>query len=107
MVKLETYFSPTLNILNTDEGLQFAVSIDNEAPQVLSLNKDDKNSISGVWNSWVANNTIIKTSQHYIAHGGKHVVKYWALSPAVVLQKLVLDFGGVKQSYLGPPETNK
>ena len=28
------------------------------------------------------------------------------ISPALVLQKLVLDFGGLKPSYLGPPETN-
>ena len=27
------------------------------------------------------------------------------VSMAVVLQKIVVDFGGVKQSYLGPPET--
>jgi Gylcosyl hydrolase family 115 C-terminal domain len=27
------------------------------------------------------------------------------VNSGVVLQKLVLDFGGVKPSYLGPPET--
>jgi len=27
------------------------------------------------------------------------------VDPAVVLQKLVLDFGGLKPSYLGPAET--
>jgi hypothetical protein len=27
------------------------------------------------------------------------------ISPAVVLQKAVIDFGGAKPSYLGPPET--
>ncbi len=27
------------------------------------------------------------------------------INPAVVLQKLVLDFGELKPSYLGPPET--
>jgi hypothetical protein len=99
------YFSPTLNIHNTEEGLQFAVSIDNEAPQIISLNKEDKNSISGVWNNWVANNIIIKTSEHNINKSGKHTLKYWAVSPAVVLQKLVVDLGGLKPSYLGPPET--
>jgi hypothetical protein len=27
------------------------------------------------------------------------------INSGVMLQKLVLDMGGVKQSYLGPPET--
>jgi hypothetical protein len=106
IVKLFAYFSPTLNLFNEEEGLQYAVSIDDEKPQLLSLNKEDKNSISGVWNSWVANNIIVKTSQHRISKPGLHVVKYWAVSPAVILQKLGLDCGGLKPSYLGPPETN-
>jgi hypothetical protein len=29
------------------------------------------------------------------------------VSPGVVLQKIVADHGGVKESYLGPPETKK
>lgn len=102
--KLLTYFSPTLNFHNTPNGLQFAVSVDNEKPQVISLNKEDN---TPVWNSWVANNIIIKTSKHFISQPGKHVVKYWMISPAVVLQKIVMDFGGLELSYLGPPETRK
>ena len=106
-VTLNLYFSPTLNFLNAEEGLQFAISIDNEEPKIISLNKEDKNSISGVWNSWVANNIIIKKSEHQLTKPGKHVLKYWMISPAVVLQKLVVDLGGLKPSYLGPPETKK
>jgi hypothetical protein len=53
----------------------------------------------------VANNIIIKTTEHQISKQGKHTVKYWMISPAVVLQKIVLDFGGLKPSYLGPQET--
>jgi hypothetical protein len=29
------------------------------------------------------------------------------VNPGVVLQKLVLDFGGLEQTYLGPEETSK
>jgi hypothetical protein len=103
--RINAYFSPTLNFHNTENGLQYAISIDNEQPQIISINKEDKNSISGVWNKWVGENIIIKTTTHKIIKSGKHVLKYWTVNPGVVLQKLVLDFGGVKPSYLGSPET--
>lgn len=102
---ISAYFSPSLNFYNTENGLQYAISVDNELPQIISLNKEDKTSITGVWNKWVSENIIIKTSQHTILTEGKHTVKYWMVNSGVVLQKLVLDFGGVKPSYLGPPET--
>lgn len=101
---VNTYFSPTLNFQNGD-GLKCAVSIDNEQPQIIGINKDDKN--VKTWEKWVADNIIIKTTNHTVKKPGKHILKYWMVSPAVVLQKLVLDFGGVKSSYLGPPETLK
>jgi hypothetical protein len=102
--KINAYFSPTLNFNNTPTGLQYAISVDNEAPQIISINKEDNN--TKVWEKWVANNIIIKTSEHKILTEGKHTVKYWMVNSGVVLQKLVLDFGGVKPSYLGPPETS-
>lgn len=104
MVKLQACFSPTLNFHN-DEGLKYAVAIDEEQPQIISINKDDNN--VRTWERWVANNIIIKTTNHAITKPGKHILKYWMVSPAVVLQKLVVDFGGLKPSYLGPPETLK
>jgi hypothetical protein len=104
MVKLRAYFSPSLNI-HHDEGLKYAISIDNEKPQILSINQDDNN--VRAWNTWVANNIIITTTTHSIRTPGKHVIKYWMVSPGVVLQKIVADHGGVKESYLGPPETKK
>ena len=98
------YFSPTLNIYN-DEGLQFAVSIDDEKPVIISLNKND--SQQGIWNRWVAENIIIKSSTHQLNQQGKHVLKYWMISPAVILLKAVVDLGGLQASYLGPVETIK
>jgi hypothetical protein len=101
-VKVMAYFSPTLNFHN-DEGLKYGVSIDDEQPQIIALNKDDNN--NRVWEGWVANNIIIKTSDHIVTKPGKHVLKIWMVNPGIVLQKIVLNLGGVKQSYLGPPET--
>jgi hypothetical protein len=102
-VKLNAYFSPTLNFENDSLGLQYAISVDNEKPQIISINKDDKN--QRMWGKWVSNNIISKTTEHQISQPGKHVIKYWMISPAVVLQKIVLDFGGLKPSYLGPQQT--
>ena len=83
--------------------MQYAISIDDETPQVVSINKDENNVRE--WSKWVADDIIIKSTGHKILKGGKHIVKYWMISPAIILQKIVLDFGGGKQSYLGPPET--
>lgn len=102
-LKLQAYFSPTLNFQHTETGLRYAISIDDEMPQIVSINKEDNQ--PRVWEGWVANNVIIKTTEHKIIKPGKHIVKYWLGDPGVVLQKLVLDFGGLEPSYLGPPET--
>ncbi len=104
-LKVQAYFSPSLNYYNTENGLQYAISIDDGPVQIVSINAEDKNTGRGIWNKWVAENIIIKTTAHFIAKPGKHVVKYWLVDAGVVLQKLVIDLGGLKPSYLGPPET--
>lgn len=102
---INAYFSPTLNLQNTENGLSYAISVDDEAPQIISINKEDKNTGTGIWNKWVSENIIIKSSKHTISTAGKHTIKYWMVDPTVVLQKIVVDFGNNLPSYLGPAET--
>jgi hypothetical protein len=102
---LHAYFSPTLNYYGDSLGLCYAVSIDDEKPQIISINKEDRNVSS--WEAWVANNIIIKKSTHMILTRGHHVLKYWMVDPGVVVQKLVLVKGELKPSYLGPPQNFK
>lgn len=102
---INAYFSPTLNLQNTENGLSYAISVDDETPQIISINKEDKNTGTGIWNKWVSENIIIKSSKHNINTPGKHTIKYWMVDPTVVLQKIVTDFGNNLPSYLGPSET--
>lgn len=104
-LKLNAFFSPTLNFHNTAQGLQYAVSIDDEAPQIISINNNEKATEGGINYKWVGENIILKQSTHRLARPGKHILKYWMVSSGVVLQKLVMDLGGLQPSYLGPEET--
>ncbi|RYF87699.1 MAG: glycosyhydrolase, partial [Chitinophagaceae bacterium] len=75
--EVDSYFSPTLNFHSTPQGLQYAISIDDEAPQIISINNDDKATEGGINYKWVADNIIIKKSIHSISTPGKHTLKYW------------------------------
>ncbi|QJD79265.1 glycosyl hydrolase 115 family protein [Spirosoma rhododendri] len=101
MVQVQTYVSPTLNF-NDNKGLRFAISFDDETPQIVNMHA---NETGRVWEQSVANNIRILTTKHRLTKPGEHTLKYWLVDPAVVVQKFVIDRGGVKPSYLGPPES--
>lgn len=101
-VKLMAYFSPTLNFHNKG-GLRYAVSIDNEAPQTVTLNANDAD--VKTWSKWVAENIIIKSTTHRLIKPGKHTIRYYVVSPGIVLQKIVVAYSDLLESYLGPFET--
>jgi len=44
-------------------------------------------------------------STHMLSDAGYHTLKIWMVDPAVVLEKIMVDSGGLKPSYLGPPES--
>ncbi|MCO5947521.1 glycosyl hydrolase 115 family protein [Mucilaginibacter flavidus] len=100
-VEFEAYISPAIDFTNT-HGLRYAISIDNEQPQVININADQS---PQAWSIDVSNNIKKLTSTHRISKTGRHVLKYWMVDPGVVLQKLVINCGGEKPSYLGPPES--
>ena len=36
---------------------------------------------------------------------GKHVLKIWGTDPSIIIDRIIINFSGEKDSYLGPPET--
>jgi len=99
-VNVNIYVSPTINFKEGD-GLHYGISIDDEKPQIMRI--DAKNNRD--WEESVKDNVRIITSKHTVSIPGQHTLKFWMEDPAVVLQKIVIDTGGLKPSYLGPPES--
>lgn len=87
---------------NANAGLRVGISLDDETPTVINIHQNDSPSS---WGKMVSDNVRSITSKHKVRSAGKHTLKYWMLDPGIVLQKIVIDTGGLKPSYLGPPES--
>jgi hypothetical protein len=106
-VTVSAYLSPRNNVLPTP-GLRYAVSVDDETPQVVNVTTAtgaDDTSMNRQWERNTSNNVNLTSTVHMINTPGVHVLKFWMVDPTVVLQNLVVDTGGVAPSYLGPPES--
>jgi len=93
--------SPTLNFV-PGRGLRFAIAWDNQPPQIVDAlaNNSQKD-----WEQTVKDGVRTVIWPATVARPGSHVLKVWMVDPGVVLQKMVIDCGGLKPSYLGPPES--
>jgi hypothetical protein len=100
-VEVEAILSPTLNFV-PGRGLRYALSFDDQPPQIIDAlaNHSQKD-----WEETVKDGVRKMKSKHTVAQPGYHTLKFWMVDPGVVLQKLVVNLGGVKPSYLGPPES--
>jgi len=108
-VEVQVYLSPTLNFLK-GEGLKYAVSIDDEEPQIINMHEGESRpdwTYPQWWNQSVTDHIKIKSSKHTLKTAGDHTLKIWMVDPGIVFQKVVINAGGLKQSYLGPPESIK
>ena len=106
-VTVQAFLAPTLDFTNST-GLRYAVSLDEETPQIINLHTGMKPGESNlIWEKAVASSIILRTSQHTVAAAGPHVLKFWRMDPGVVLEKLVVSQGEVPGSYLGPPENSR
>jgi hypothetical protein len=95
---VQVYALPTFRI-HPGRGLRYAVAIDDAAPVAMDLEK------AGSWEEGALSAARIGRADAAIAGAGNHTLKIWMMDPGVVLDKIVVDLGGARPSYLGPPET--
>ena len=105
-IAVQTFVAPTLNFV-PGRGLRYAVSFDDLAPQVVTILPADFDARNGnrEWEESVKDAGRVVRSTHSITGAGYHTLKIWMVDPAVVVQKIVVDLGGLKPSYLGPPQS--
>lgn len=105
-ITIETFLSPTQDF-KKQGGLQFAVSIDDEQPQLVNMNEGESKpdyKSADWWVKSVADHIKTRKTKHHVKPG-KHTLKIWMVDPGIVFQKFVIDAGGLKPSYLGPEES--
>ncbi len=100
-IAVRAHLSPTLDYQNRG-GLHYGVSIDDGPITIVNMHSDSSHA---AWQEWVGKNINVQTTRHAVDSPGSHTVKFWRVDSGIVLQKLVLDTGGLQHSYLGPPES--
>lgn len=92
---------PTFPIVQ-GRGLRFAVGLNDEAPQIVVLHREAE---TDDWAAEVQDNRAIATVDLDVPTAGMHQLRVYMIDAGVVLDKILLDMGGLERSYLGPRET--
>jgi hypothetical protein len=106
-VTVWAHLAPRNAALST-AGLWYAVALDDQAPQsvdVIAATGSDDATMNNQWGRNTADNVNRTSTAHRIGAPGRHVLRFWMVDPTVILNKIVIDTGGLKYSYLGPPES--
>jgi hypothetical protein len=107
--KIQVRLLPTYPIVS-GRGLRFALAIDDGAPIPLAVTSGfDSTTSKSEMTEWqrrvMANATYTTADLPNPLGAGWHTLRLIAVDAGVVIDKIVLDFGGVRPSYDGPAET--
>ena len=104
-VTVWSFLSPRNNVL-PGNGIRYAISIDDQAPKTVNTTAGvDDMTMNALWGMVTADAANRTATTFTVSSPGVHTLKFWMVDPTVVLQKLVVDTGGLADSYLGPPES--
>lgn len=97
-VTVYTYAVPLFPV-DAKHNTRFGIMIDNGLLKYASNNAKE---YSGEWRENVYRNSALNAITLNIDKPGKHTLKLFCADPGMVVQKVVIDLGGMKRSYLGP-----
>ena len=90
--------------LNNNISVRYAVSIDDGPVKIIDARTFER---SEEWKQNVLRNYAIRKEQLQHIQAGKHTLRIYAIDPGIVLDRIVIDLGGLKSAYGVIPETTQ
>jgi len=100
---LQLQLSPALQI-TPGRGVRLAVALNDAAPQLLDLMTDFNDQL---WQQSVLDNIRVLRMPLQVQSAGLQQLRVYLVDPAVVLQKILIDTGGLQPGYLGPAQSGR
>ncbi|MGQ5640222.1 MULTISPECIES: glycosyl hydrolase 115 family protein [unclassified Streptomyces] len=107
-VTVWAYLSPRNPAVPGVTGLSYGVSLDDGPIRTVDITTGaDDGALNDVWARNTSDNVNRTATRHTVDAPGVHRLKFWMVDPTVVLQRLVIDTGGMPELYLGPVESRR
>ncbi|MDD3322139.1 MAG: glycosyl hydrolase 115 family protein [Paludibacter sp.] len=97
-ITVYTYMLP-LFAKDKSHSTRYGIQLDNQETAII---QNDVKEYSNEWAVNVLRNSTRNKTKLMIDKPGKHTLKLYCIDPGMIIQKIIIDFGGLKDSYLGP-----
>jgi hypothetical protein len=107
-VTVWAHLSPRNPALPGVQGLRYGVSLDDGPIRTVDITEGaDDGALNTVWARNTSDNINRTATRHTVTSPGVHRLKFWMVDPTVVVQRLLIDTGGLPELYLGPLESRR
>lgn len=87
---------------NQGRGLRYAISVDGQKPDTVNINHGYTDRQMERWQAEAINKSVTSL---VFGTPGYHELTFRPLDDGIFLDKILIDFGGLQNSYLGPPQS--
>ena len=88
------------------KGVRYGVAIGSEKPKVIDIT-EPLMGMGKPWEEMVKDAIRVGSSEHIVKKAGPTKIRIYGLDPGLSIQKIIIDTGGLKPSYLGPLQSTK
>ncbi|MFF9088857.1 glycosyl hydrolase 115 family protein [Streptomyces sp. NPDC014991] len=107
-VTVWAHLSPRNAALPRTTGLRYGISLDDGPVRTVDITAGaDDGALNAVWARHTSDNINATATRHTVTRAGAQPLRFWMVDPTVVLQRLLIDTGGLPASYLGPLESRR